>query len=121
MKEQLFFDGDPFDRPEWKEAELMAGAPPRPAEGYAICNLAWLARVLPLVHSAEQLVVLQLVYRRCLLVRSRTVALPNEDLQAVGMSRFGKYRAIAALEAAGLVVKEPWNGKTIQVTLMDFP
>jgi hypothetical protein len=118
---ELFKPGDPFDLPEWQQTELMEGAPPRPAHGYLTCSLAWLARVRPLVRSVEQLMVLQLIYRHCLVNRSRTAALPNKDLETVGMSRYGKYRALTALERAGLITREPWDGKTARVTLIDFP
>jgi hypothetical protein len=117
----IFGPGDPFDLPEWRQAELMAGAPPKPAKGYLTCSLAWLGRVRPLMRSAEQLMVLELIYRRCLIERSRTVTLPNKDLGAVGMSKYGKCRMLDALERAGLIAREPWNGKAVRVTLLDFP
>jgi hypothetical protein len=117
----LFSDGDPFDLPLWQQAEMMADAPPRPAKDYVTCRLAWLAKVRPLVRSVEQLIVLELIYRRCLLERGQTVALPNTDLEVVGMDRRGKYRALTALVKAGLITKGPRNGKTTRLTLHDFP
>jgi hypothetical protein len=119
--EQLFNDDDPFDDPLWQRAADMAGAPPRPASGYVTCPLAWLARMLPLVHSAEQLLVLQLIYRRCLLTRSPTVAFPNGELTALGIRRQTKYRALAQLSEAGLVSVEAQDGRAPHVTLHDFP
>jgi hypothetical protein len=116
MSDELFLeDGDPL------LTELTAGAPPRPAKGYITVNMAWLGRVLPLVRGAEQLVVLLLIYRRCVLARSRTASLPNGDAGAVGMSRQGKYRALAALKGGGLITQEPRNGKAVRVMLLDFP
>ena len=56
-----FEDDDPFDDPRWWE--LMANTPPRPAEGYVTVPLAWLARMRPVVRSADQLLVLLLLYR----------------------------------------------------------
>jgi hypothetical protein len=112
---------EPFDDPVWQQAELMVGALPRPAKGYVTCSLAWLGRVRLQVHSAEQLVVLQLIYRRCLWVHSRTVSLPNSDLADAGFTRYGKYHALTALEKAGLIAREPWDGKATRVTLLDFP
>jgi hypothetical protein len=117
----IFEDGDPFDHPAWQSAETMAGAPPRPPKGYVTCTLAWLLRVLPIVRSGGQLLVLLLIYRRCLYARCRTVSLPNSDLVAAGMSRFGKYRILAALEHLGLIDREPSDGKTTKVTLLEFP
>jgi hypothetical protein len=77
--------------------------------------------VMPQVRSARQLAVLQLIYRRCIWARCRTVSLPNSDLAAIDMSRYGKYDALDALERLELIVREPRDGKTTQVTLLDFP
>ena len=117
----LFLDGDPFDDPAWHVAELMADAPPRPAKGYAVVSLAWLGRVLPVVRSADQLAVLMLVYRQCLLRRSRTVDLPNGDLRPMGISRYTKYRALAELQEVGGLTVEARNGRSVRVTLHWFP
>src|SRR5262249_33496482 len=92
--ENLFDEGDPFDDPLWQQAALMADAPPRPAKGYVVVPLAWLARVLPVVRTPSHLVVAMLLYRKCLTQRSKTVDLPNSDLKAGGVSRFTKYRAL---------------------------
>ena len=46
------------EHPLWRQAELIARAPPRPAPGYITCPLAWLDRIRPLVHSVDQLIVL---------------------------------------------------------------
>jgi hypothetical protein len=119
--DSVFEDGDPFDLPEWREVELMVGALPRPANGYVTCPLAWLARVRPLVRSVEQLVVLQLLYRQCLMLRSRTVPLPNGELAKLGISRFGKYRALARLAEAGLITVATRNGRAVYATLHQFP
>jgi hypothetical protein len=102
-------------------AAALAGLPPPQAKGYLTANLAWLGRVLRQVRSAEQLAVLLLIYRRCLMARGQTVPLPNGDIEALGMSRYGKYRALNALEGAGLITREPWDGKAVRVTLLDFP
>jgi hypothetical protein len=115
----LFADleGDPF----WEQAELMANAPPRPAKGYVVYSLAWLARVLPLVRSADQLAVAQLLYQHCLIRRSKTVGLPNGELRQLGVSRYTKYRALSVLEKAGVVPIETKNGQPTRVTLHWFP
>jgi hypothetical protein len=112
-------EGDPF----WQQTELMAGARLPPAAGYVTCSLGWLARALPVVRSAEQLAVLLLLYRRCLMARSRTVDLPNGELRALGISRRTKYRALAWLEEAGAVgaVEEVPHGRSVRVTLHWFP
>jgi hypothetical protein len=120
--DSLFGDGDPFDDPVWQAAELMAGAPPRPADGYITCTLAWLARVRPLVRSVDQLVVVMLLYRRCLTSRSRTVNLPNGELRALGISRHTKYRLLAWLAEVGAgTIEEVPHGHSVRVTLHWFP
>jgi hypothetical protein len=112
-----------IDEDGWRleQAGLMADASPRPAKGYVTCPLAWLARVSPQVPSGRQLAVLLIIYRRCLWAHSRTVSLPNSDLARLNVSRYGKYRALAALETLGLIVRETRDGKTTRLTLLDFP
>jgi hypothetical protein len=114
-------DADPFDDPVWQRAEEMAGALPRPAKGYVACPLAWLGRVLPVVSSAEQLLVAQMLYRRCLILRCRTVTLPNGEWAKLKISRQTKYRTLAHLEEAGAVTREARNGRAVRVTLHWFP
>ena len=56
MKGDLFeglFENTKRD-PLGQMAELLAYAQPRPAKGYVTAPLAWLARVLPVVRSADQ-------------------------------------------------------------------
>ena len=117
----LFEEGDPFDDPRWREAELMANAAARPTEGYVAAPLAWLVRVRPLVRSADQFLVLLLLYRRCLMNRSRRVSMPNGELAAVGISRQTKYRLLAWLQSEGAAAIEGRNGRAVRVTLLWFP
>lgn len=119
--ENLFEDGDPFDDPLWQQAALMADAPPRPAQGYITCPLVWLSRVRSVVRSVDQLIVLQLLYRQCLMARSRTVSLPNSELAVLGISRQTKYRLLARLQEAGATTIGPRNGRAVRVTLHWFP
>jgi hypothetical protein len=120
-----FLEGDPFKDPLWQQAELMVGAPPRPAKGYVTCLLAWLAKVLPVLRTSDRLAVALLLYRQCLRQRSRTVDLPNGDLKALGISRQTKYRALALLEEAGAATvtrrEEGRDGRSLWVTLHWFP
>jgi hypothetical protein len=99
----------------------MDGAPPRPTKGYLTCPLAWLARVRPQLRSADQLLVALMLYQQCLIRRSRTVGLPNGELRKLGVSRYTKYRTLAELEEAGALITEPWNGRSVRVTLHWFP
>jgi hypothetical protein len=121
MSENLLRRGDPFDDPLWQRAALAATAPPRPTKGHVVVPLAWLARVRSAVRSVDQLILLQLLYRRCLMNHSRTVSLPNGELDALGISRYAKYRALAWLKKAGVVAVGGKNGRAIDVTLLWFP
>jgi hypothetical protein len=112
---------DPFDDPRWVEAGMLAGAPPRPSKGYVTCSLSWLARVRPLVHTADQMLVLLVLYRQRLICRSRTVALPNAHLAALGIDRRTKYRVLAKLQDAGVITIERKNGHAAHMTLHWFP
>jgi hypothetical protein len=115
-------EDDPFDDPLWQQALTMADAPPRPTKGYLTCSLYWLARVLPLVRSEVQLAVALLIYRKCLITRSRTVSLSNQEAQAIGISRYSKYRALIALREVGVVAPaDTENGKSAAATLLIFP
>jgi hypothetical protein len=109
------------EHPLWKKAELMAEAPPKPTHDHVVYSMAWLERVRPLVHSVDQLIVLQLLYRRCLLHRSRTVALPNGEFARIGIGRNIKYRLLARLKKVGAVTIERQNGQALRVTLHWFP
>src|SRR5262245_34206370 len=98
-------------------ASAIADMPPRPAKGYVLVPLAWLPRVLPIVRSAQQLVILQLLYRRCLMTRSRTVELPNGELRGLGINRRTKYRALAWFEEVGVVaVEDVPHGRSTRIT-----
>jgi hypothetical protein len=109
--------------PLWQMAELLANAPPRPTgKGYGVYSLTWLARVLPVVRSADQLVVALLLYRECLLRRSNTVALSNGELRKLGISRQTKYRALDELcEAGAIAIEEADTRRSVWVTLLWFP
>ena len=98
------------------------GAPPRPAKGYVTYSLAWLQWALPLVRNVNQLVILQVIYRQCLMALSRTVALPSGELKELGVSPDAKDRALVQLKAAGAVsVTGGKTGRAVRVTLLRFP
>ena len=95
--------------------------PPKPGPGYGVYTLEWLACVLPIVRSADQLAVALMVYRRCVIERCRTISLPNVELSKLGVSRYTKYRALAELQEAGALLIEGHNGRAVRVTLHCFP
>jgi hypothetical protein len=104
------------------QATLMVNAPPRPAKGYVMVPLAWLARIKAEVRTPTQLVVALLIYRDCLLHRSNTVALSNSELRKLGISRYAKYRALVWLREAGVIAAEEANhGRSSRVKLLWFP
>jgi hypothetical protein len=125
MKDDLFeglfedTDGDPLGQ----MAELLANAPPRPvSKGHGVYSLPWVARVLPVVRSADQLMVALLLYRECLLRRSNTVALSNGELRKLGISRQTKYRALGELREAGAIaIEEADTRRSVRVTVLWFP
>ena len=121
MSEDLFEAGDPLAHPLWQKAEMMAGAPPRLPKRYIAVPTAWLARVRPVVGSVDQLVVLMLLYRQCAMKKSNTVSLSNRDLEAMGISRYTKYRLLGWLQSAGAATVTAANGRATQVTLHWFP
>jgi hypothetical protein len=121
LLEGLFEDveGDPL----WQVAELLVNAPPRPfSKGHGVYSLAWLERVLPVVRSADQLVVALLLYRECLRRRSNTVALSNGELRKLGISRQTKYRALGELREAGAIaIEDNDTRRSVRVILLWFP
>jgi hypothetical protein len=108
--------GDPLGDPVQAQIEALPAA-----KGYLVCPLAWLARVWPTVRVPAHLAVAQMIYRECCLQRRQTVSLPNGALRALGVSRYAKYRALAALGAAGAITAEARNGRSVRVTLHWFP
>jgi hypothetical protein len=121
MSEDTNLGDDPFDDPAWQRAELMVGAPPRPVKGYVTCPLEWLARMRSVVCSVDQLLVAQMLYRQCLMLRCCTVGLSNGELAKLRISRLTKYRTLAHLKEAGAITIEARNGRAVRVTLHWFP
>jgi hypothetical protein len=105
----------------WEQAQLMADAPPRPAKDYVVVSLAWLARVAHVVHTPQQLVVAEVLYRQCLVKRSRTVVAPTGLLQDLGIDRNVIRRTLANLKQAGTIATEFRMGHPTQVTFLWFP
>ena len=119
--DELFDSGNPFDDPLWQQAELMSGAPPQPAKDYFICSTAYLARVLPVLLCSSRLAVAMVIYRQCLIRRTKVIDLSNAMLAELGVSRWTKYRALTQLREAGAITIEAENGHSTRVTLHWFP
>jgi hypothetical protein len=118
----LRFPGDPFELPAWKQTELMADAPPRPSQHYFTFGEDWFARILEVARTPSQWAVATVLYRECLRRQSQTVDLSNGVLKELGVTRQAKYRALIALEKAGvLTVEEADKGHSTRVTLHRFP
>jgi len=64
---------------------------------------AFLVDVCRLTKGQAALATAALVYRRTHVCRSRTVTLPGAELAEIGVDRKEKYKALAILEAAGLI------------------
>jgi hypothetical protein len=121
-KQGLFFEGDPFDGPPlWQRAADMVDAPPRPTKGYGVYSLPWLGRVLPILRAGDRVAVALLLYRQCLIRRSKTVDLPNGELAKLDSGRNTKYRTLALLREAGAITIEARNGQSVRVTVHWFP
>jgi hypothetical protein len=121
VSDDLLDSGDQFEDPRWKEAGLAVDAPLRPVKDYFTCSTAYLARVLPVLSSSGRLAVAMVIYRQCLMRRSRTVDLSNTALAELGIGRKTKYRALDQLREVGAVTTEADNGHSIRVTLHWFP
>jgi hypothetical protein len=100
-EDDLFQAGDPFD----DLPEYAAETPKRGRNAGLIgCPVVWLKRVLPLVHSKEQLAVAVWLHRRRAVCRSEVFSVPNRELhEELGLSRWTKYRALDGLEEAGVI------------------
>jgi hypothetical protein len=120
MDDKLWMDGDdPFGEAPTL-AETLVGAP-RPNRDFLLCPLTWAARIRPLLQSTDQLLVVLVLYSRCLRQRSKTVDLSNSELAELGIGRKTKYRALHLLEEVGAVTIEYQNGRSLRVTLHWFP
>ena len=63
-----------------------------------------------------------LIYRRTCVCGSRTVTLPGVELAELGVDRSMKHKALAQLEAAGLIrVERAGPGRAARVTLLWKP
>jgi hypothetical protein len=106
MKKDDIYDPAGFRIPvKWEEPDLPHK--PKPRERHIGCPVWFLRRVVEAV-GGEQLAVGLYLYRLRHIHRSKTVKVPNGWLEEqLGISRHVKYRALRALEAAGIVRAHP--------------
>jgi len=72
-----------------------------------------------LTEGRAALVLAEIIYRRTCVCRSETVTLPAAELVEVGIDRSQKSRALAKLEAAGLIrIEQARTGQSSRVTLL---
>jgi hypothetical protein len=62
--------------------------------------------------------VVQLIYRRTQVCKSRTVTLPTFELKELGIDRYQKARTLGVLQAGGLIRIRNRNGRSTRVTLL---
>jgi hypothetical protein len=117
MDDLQFADGDPLNDPAWQKAEK----PKRRSGRHIGCSVSWLAWVLPLVRSKQQLALALYLYRRCSIYRSNTVTVPTRQLAEFGISRWGKMRLLLWLERVGILTIEQTPGQTAKVRLLHWP
>jgi hypothetical protein len=79
---------------------------------------AYLVDVCRRTEGRTALIVAMYIYRRTYVCRSRTVTLPAGELAELGINRRDKNKALAMLEAAGLIrIKKAAPGCSAKVTL----
>ena len=80
---------------------------------------AFLADVCRFTEGRATLVVAELIYRRTYVCNSRTVTLSGAELAEMKITRPQKYKALARLEAAGILrIEKGGAGRTVKVTLL---
>jgi hypothetical protein len=113
------------DEAEFRRLQEAATRPlPKPAkaagkrqERFVKVPLWWAEQAARATHTTKGLVWLLLLHR-VWRDGNRTVALPNAELEAYGVTRSTKMRALAELEKAGLIQVERRSRKSPIITLL---
>jgi len=71
--------------------------------------------------SAVAIFVYTAIWREHMMRRSRTIALMSAVLASLELTRWGKSRALACLEAHGFIHVERQPGQNPRVTLLEVP
>jgi hypothetical protein len=117
MSSDIFVDGDPLEDPHGRKTKK-----PKRSGRLIGCPVPWFVWVFPLVKSKEQLALALYLYRRCCICNSDTVTVPSSEItELLDFSRWGKYRALLALEQAGILRREENGGRTTKVRLCSWP
>jgi hypothetical protein len=81
--------------------------------------LAFMTDVYRLTEGRATLAVAQLIYRRTHVCCSATVTLPGAELTGMAIDRSQKRKALARLEAAGIIrIEKAGAGRATKVTLL---
>ena len=105
--------------PEHEEAAKAAPRPtPKRAGGFIMVPLAWLERLAEVQSATTFRVALALLYQSWRQGKGRPVSLSNAALEAQGVSRYAKTRALQKLETLGLITVERCKGQTPSVTII---
>jgi hypothetical protein len=86
-------------------------------ERFAMVPLAWAADIAKATGDSGAMILLLLAYLAWK-ERGPTFALSNEIATKYGISRWGKYRALARLEKAGKIRIQRRSGQALSVTLL---
>jgi hypothetical protein len=122
-EEEMRMSDDLFDDPE---SDPIADAPDSKTVHFG-CPLAWVQRVLPLVHSAEQLAIAIWLHRRRIVCGGKEwfkvsgkewFTVPAKTLEEeLGLSRHTRYRAFKHLEQAGGIAISRNGNRAMRVKL----
>ena len=83
------------------------------------CPISWLLRVLSAVKGKQELVVAIYLWRRHIICqRRKTFDVPNGELESWGIPRQTKYRALARLDAAGVLAVRRKGKDALTVTIL---
>jgi hypothetical protein len=117
MRNDIFVDGDPLEDPHWRKTPKA-----KRSSRHMGCPLPWFVWMLPLVKSKDQLAMALYLYRRCCICKSDTITVPNNEItELLDFSGWGKYRALLALEKAGVLRREENGGRTTRIRLCSWP
>jgi hypothetical protein len=105
---------------DFRRAVAETKAAGRAKRGRRLVAFPWafLVDVCRLTEGQAALAIAAFVYRRTYVCRSLTVTLPGAELTEIGVYRKKKQRALASLEAAGIIRCEKSGRRSVRVTLL---